>query len=177
MRGLSLSLLLSLFFLASCASGNKNAYSPPAEIGGATLQEHFERAATQIASAWRRLAQLRAPTLSELGVDPNIQYSKSEKLRISMAWHGPAEVPVRKIARIMGYKFKVFGDRAENNPIVRVRAKHKMVVDILRDISDQMNPVGGVVVRNDTRTVELYYQVDEVNETQYRKHAFGTNAP
>lgn len=179
MRGLFLNILRFclipsfLFVAIGCSSKEQENYVRPTVIGGKTMQEHFALAARQVGDAWQRLAQLRAPTLSELGVNPNIKYSKAERLRITIVWHGPVEPVVRKIARIMGYRYKTFGDPAENNPIVSIKARRKMAVDILRNISDQLNPVGGIIIRNDKRTVELYYQVDMVNDTQYRKNAFG----
>lgn len=160
-------LLLFALVVAGCASGKtyrEDGTIPPV-IGGKTLQNRLADSATQVSRAWMELAMLSRPSADKYGLKPHKYLSPAESVRISVRWTGPVYPVARKIAKAMGYRIFQMGNPGTWHPAVVINVKNVSAYQALNSLAMQLNPRGGIAIRNDLKAIEIYYQGDENNET------------
>lgn len=152
--------------LAGCASLTSRQDVTPTPIGGRDLSQHLTVLANRVSSEWSRFLALEAPPGSAAGVGAVKGPPKGmDAIPITMRRIGPAVPALKRIAHVMGYRFRIVGDPGGWNPAVSIRAQSEAAVDVIRDIGVQLSPRGGTYVDHARRIVELIYLNDEVNQS------------
>lgn len=144
--------------LAGCAS--KPAADPAASARetARNVDQRLSEAASRAMEAQERLARIQsartAPSPSQLD-----ETALPEELKrpATVDWSGPADDVAEKIARLVGYDFKVTGNRPSIPVVVHISITDVPVAKALEDIGLQAYPFGEVAVDPNAKRIEFRY--------------------
>lgn len=148
----------SVVFLASCASQRAPESNLSPHYGSQTIDQKLATAATTAAKAQENLARIQiartAPSPSMLD-----ETDLPEELQrpATIDWSGPAHEAAQKIANLIGYSFKITGNRPSIPPMVHVSVVDISAAKALEDIGLQAYPFGEVAVDPNAKRIEFRY--------------------
>ena len=154
----SLCALTASLWLAACApTGNyarvENQLVAEPDPIALRLTTAVDKASTALQTL-ARVEQAKHPEFAVMTVpDAPIEMKRT----VSLAWHGPIEPVVRRLAERSGFRFVSMGDKPPVPVIVAINATHKPIVEILRDVGLQAGTRADVVVDEERRVVEVSY--------------------
>jgi hypothetical protein len=76
---------------------------------------------------------------------------------IALKWSGPVEKATRMIAEMIGYTFKVTGQRPSRDKIININVLNKPVFGVLEDIGWQAGEKIGILVDQEKNEIKLAY--------------------
>lgn len=122
------------------------------------VDKQIAEAADTAAKAQEKLARIEVartkPSPSQL--DEN-NLPAELKRPATMEWSGPASEAASKVAALIGYDFKITGNRPSVPPMVDVSAKDVPAAKVLEDIGLQAFPFGEVAVDPNAKRIEFRY--------------------
>ncbi len=149
----------SALLLVACAQGQPQPQLV-AEPDQVTLR--LAQAADRAANALDSLASVeQTRTPSEL---PPLTQDAPPELRRSMTfdWYGPVEPLVKTLADRASYRLLITGNPPESGIIVTLKARNQPVIEALRDVGLQMGTRAQLNVDATQKTVELSYEVVQI---------------
>lgn len=152
-------LVLTVFSIAAIVAGC--ASRPPVEEHPrhhAAVTDILAKSAARATHAQETLAMIQRartePAMSSLniaGLPPELV------LPATMKWSGHGEDAVRRIAQMIGYEFRVMGNRPPQGPNVQVDATDQPVAKVLEDVGLQIQADATLNVDPNLRVIEFRY--------------------
>lgn len=106
-------------------------------------------AKTQEASAKRAMILDTAPLITPEGGMGDL---------VMLDWSGPVEPLLSQIANLSHYQFKILGNPPAVPVLVNIMGEQRMIADVLKDASLQINKQASIMVYPALRVIELRYQ-------------------
>jgi len=130
---------------------------PPVVIPQNPVESRLADAAGKAADALQQLAAVEQAR-SGVVVESAVADAPPELMQqITLAWVGPVEPVVRRIAERIGYGFNVLGNSPPVPVVVDVDAVGRRVIDVLRDIGLQAGVRADLTLDAQNHVVELQY--------------------
>lgn len=150
--------VLATAMLASCGTSKVPDNDVSDVYGDQSIDKQLGEAAKIAAKAQERLARIESArtTPAPSALD---ETSLPEELKrpATVDWSGPAHEAASKLAALIGYDFKITGNRPSVPPMVHVSASDVSVAKALEDIGLQAFPFGEVSVDPNAKRVEFRY--------------------
>lgn len=115
------------------------------------------RAADRASVALETLAAVEQARTPSIAVEPIENAPPELKRAITVAWNGPAEPIIRKLADRAGYSFQAIGAAPPVPIVVNINVENTPLIDVLRSIGLQLGARADVRVDGPNRVVEIHY--------------------
>lgn len=154
--------------LAGCATAG-GARDPdvaePSRPAAPSVDESLSRAVDDISASLRILAETQNAVALKTMTPAQASQVKWQSsyvppgmdMLMTLDWAGRPEPVIQMCAEGAGYRFTTLGKAPVQDIVIRVRAKDRPVVDVLRDVGTQMGHLGTLRIIPETKTVELRY--------------------
>lgn len=153
--GLILTVSTIAAIAAGCASKSPAEQHPRHQ---AAVTDILAKSAARATHAQETLAMIQRartePAMSSLnlnGLPPELVQPAT------MKWSGHGEDAVRRIAQMIGYEFRVMGNRPPQGPNVQVNATDQPVAKVLEDVGLQIQADASLNVDPNLRIIEFRY--------------------
>lgn len=153
--------------LAGCvtAGGTRDSAAAAHSPASASVDDALTRAVDDISKSLRILAETQNAVALKTMTPAQASQVKWQSSYVppgmstpmTIDWAGRPEPVIEMCAESAGYRFSTFGKAPVQDIIVKVRAKDRLVVDVLRDVGTQMGQLGTLRIIPETKTVELRY--------------------
>lgn len=145
-------------WLAGCASTKTPDNDVSDVYSNQAIDKELASSISRVAKAQETLARVQVarttPTPSALD---EAQLPEELKRPATIDWSGPAHEAAAKIANLVGYQFKITGNRPSIPPMVHVSVEDVSAAKALEDIGLQAFPFGEVSVDPNAKRIEFRY--------------------
>jgi defect in organelle trafficking protein DotD len=144
--------------LSGCASNKQTEHEVSDVYGDHSVDRQIAESVERVAKATETLARVQvartAPTPSALD-ETNLP--EELKRPATIDWSGPAHLAAEKVAKLIGYQFKLTGNPPSVPPMINVSVQDVSAAKALEDIGLQAFPFGEVAVDPNVKRVEFRY--------------------
>lgn len=147
--------ILTLTALAGChAMPERNAQvvTSPDKVSLMLAQ-----AADKASNSLETLAAIEQQKSPGVAVEPIHNAPEELSRAITIAWVGPPEQILRKLADRASYSYVTIGNRPPVPLVVNVDVQNQPVIEVLRDVGLQLGVRADVKVDSERRIIELHY--------------------
>ncbi|MBY3155274.1 DotD/TraH family lipoprotein [Rhizobium laguerreae] len=155
---LTASVVTATLFMAGCSTTKTPDNDISDVYSNQAIDKELADAVSRASKAQETLARVQVarttPTPSALD-----ESSLPEELKrpATIDWSGPAHEAAEKIANLVGYQFKITGNRPSIPPMVHVSVQDISAAKALEDIGLQAFPFGEVSVDPNAKRIEFRY--------------------
>ena len=148
----------SVAILSGCASKAVQTTTSAPSYKSQSIDDRLAKAATTAANAQENLARIQiARTAPSPSMLDETDLPEELKRPATIDWSGPAHEAAQKVAQLIGYSFKITGNRPSIPPMVHVSVKDLPAAKALEDIGLQAYPFGEVAVDPNGKRIEFRY--------------------
>lgn len=161
----ALALVLPTLLAGCVTAGGTRAAGDTPTPASASVDDALARAVDDISRSLRILAETQNAVALKTMTPAQASQVKWQSSYVppgmstpmTLDWAGPPEPVIQMCAESAGYRFTTLGKAPVQDIIVKVRAKDRLTVDVLRDVGTQMGQLGTLRIIPETKTVELRY--------------------
>ncbi len=142
---------LAALFLSGCE------LPPPVVIPQNPVESRLADAAGKASDALQKLAAIEQARSGMAAEAPVMDAPPELMQQVSLAWVGPVEPVVRRLAERIGYGFNVLGAVPPVPVVVDINANRRPVIHVFRDIGLQAGVRADLTIDAQNHVVELQY--------------------
>ncbi len=146
--------LAALVVLGGCAAPKRN---PQVVTSPDKVSLMMAEAADKASNSLQTLAAIEQSRAPGVGIDPIHNAPEDLRRAMTIAWVGPPEQILEKLADRASYNFLTIGTPPSVPLVVNIDVQNQPVIEILRDIGLQLGVRANVEVDGTARVIELHY--------------------